>query len=98
LLSGDDEFELLAGRMIWEIRPRGVDKGTAVLALMDRAPFLGRMPVFLGDDVTDEDGIAAAVRLGGAGLRVPEVFGDPAGVRAWLARIAVHGAWPHSSR
>jgi trehalose 6-phosphate phosphatase len=94
LLSGNEAFELLAGRMIWEVRPRSVDKGTAVRALMARAPFRSRVPVFLGDDVTDEDGIAAAVQLGGAGLRVPEVFGGPAGVRTWLARIATERAWP----
>ena len=89
------EFELLAGKMMWEVRPRGTDKGKAVVALMDRPPFRGRLPVFIGDDVTDEDGIRAAVALGGAGLRVPEVFGDAAGVRAWLADIAADGTWPN---
>jgi trehalose 6-phosphate phosphatase len=93
LLTEHDEFELLSGNMIWEVRPRGIHKGTAVAALMDRAPFAGRLPVFVGDDVTDEDGIAAAASMGGAGLRVPEVFGDAAGVRAWLAAIAFDGAW-----
>jgi trehalose 6-phosphate phosphatase len=44
--------------------------------------------VFVGDDVTDEDAIAAARRLGGIGLRVDEAFGSPAGVRAWLGSIA----------
>ena len=94
LLAGHDAFELLTGNMIWEVRPRGVDKGTAVARLMERAPFAGRLPVFLGDDVTDEDGIAAAASMGGAGLHVPEVFGDAAGVRAWLTAIATGGDWP----
>ena len=84
LLAGSDEFELLPAHMMWEVRPRGVDKGTAVAALMERPPFRGRLPVFLGDDVTDEDGIAAAAAMGGVGLRVQDVFGDAAGVRAWL--------------
>ena len=79
-------FELLPAHMLWEVRPRGVDKGKAVAALMDRPPFRGRLPVFIGDDVTDEDGIAAAATLGGAGLRVQDAFGDAAGVRAWLQR------------
>ena len=83
--------------MIWEVRPRGVDKGTAVAALMDRPPFRGRLPVFVGDDVTDEDGIAAAAAMGGAGLRVQDVFGDAAGVRAWLLAIASNGVWPRNS-
>ncbi|MFN7001206.1 MAG: trehalose-phosphatase [Elioraea tepidiphila] len=73
--------------MAWEVKPRAADKGTAVAALMARAPFRGRMPVFIGDDVTDEAAIAAAERHGGVGLRVEESFGDPAGVRAWLARL-----------
>jgi trehalose 6-phosphate phosphatase len=40
--------------------------------------------VFIGDDVTDEDGMRAARQFGGQGLRVQEAFGDPAGVRKWL--------------
>ena len=81
-------FTLLPARMAWEVRPRGADKGSAVRALMARAPFAGRAPVFVGDDITDEDGIAAAAALGGIGLRVPEAFGDAAGVRRWLAGLA----------
>ena len=88
------EFELLPAHMMWEVRPRGADKGKAVAALMDRAPFRGRLPVFIGDDVTDEDGIAAAQAMGGDGLRVQEAFGDAAGVRAWLSSIATPGGWP----
>jgi trehalose 6-phosphate phosphatase len=79
---------LLAAKMAWELRPAGADKATAVAALMARAPFLGRIPVFVGDDVTDEDGMRAARALGGVGLRVPDVFGEPAAVRAWIAGLA----------
>jgi trehalose 6-phosphate phosphatase len=88
LLDGVPGFALLAAKMAWEIRPAGVDKGFAVRAIMARAPFAGRLPVFVGDDVTDEDGIAASVSLGGVGFRVDEVFGDPAGVRSWIADLA----------
>jgi trehalose 6-phosphate phosphatase len=93
LLAGSSDFELLQGLMMWEVRPRGVDKGKAVVRLMERAPFQSRLPVFIGDDVTDEDGIAAAVAMGGVGLRVPEIFGDAAGVRAWLQRTVSAGHW-----
>jgi trehalose 6-phosphate phosphatase len=79
------EFALIAAHMAWEIRPIGADKGVAVERLMDRPPFAGRMPVFIGDDTTDEDGIAAAVARNGAGLRVQDAFGTPAAVRQWLA-------------
>jgi len=89
LLAGHaDRFALLPAHMAWEVRPIGADKGKAVAEIMAREPFAGRRPVFIGDDVTDEDAIAAAQAVGGIGLRVPEAFGDAAGVRAWLARAA----------
>ncbi len=79
-------FQLLPAHMAWEIRPRGADKGSAVLTVMALPKFAGRLPVFIGDDVTDEDGMRPSREMGGAGLFVPEVFGDAAGVRDWLAR------------
>ena len=90
--SRADQFTLLPARMAWEIRPRGADKGTALAALMEQAPFAKRLPVFVGDDVTDEDAIEAARARGGAGLRVPDMFGDPAAVRAWLDALAGRSA------
>lgn len=81
-----DSFQLLASNMAWEVRPRGADKGRAVAAVMALPGFAGRLPVFIGDDVTDEDGMEAARRLGGAGLFVPMVFGSPGAVRGWLER------------
>lgn len=83
-----DRFRLVPAHAAVELRPLGADKGGAVQRLMQTAPFAGRVPVFLGDDVTDEDGIAAAVALGGIGFRVPEAFGgETARVRAWLERV-----------
>lgn len=78
-------FEVQTAKMAWEIRPAGVDKGYAVNVLMECAPFSGRKPIFVGDDVTDEDGIETARRLGGLGLRIPADFPNPAAFRAWLA-------------
>jgi trehalose 6-phosphate phosphatase len=93
LVEGSDRFVVVPARKAWELRPRGADKGIAVEALMQRSPFAGRVPVFIGDDVTDEDGMAAARRLGGVGLRVAEAFGSPAAVRAWLRAAASEGIW-----
>ena len=93
LVEGSDRFVVAPARKAWELRPRGADKGIAVEVLMRRAPFAGRVPVFIGDDVTDEDGMAAARRLGGVGLRVAEAFGSPASVRAWLCEAASCGIW-----
>lgn len=82
-------FELLPARMAFELRPAGASKALPVEALMRHPPFQGRRPVFVGDDVTDEDGMDAARRLGGLGLHVGRDFtGGPAEVRAWLARGA----------
>ncbi len=94
LIAADPRFVVMGAKMAWEIKPAAVDKGVAVAALMSRAPFAGRAPVFVGDDVTDEDGIRVALAMGGAGLRVPDLFGSAAGVRDWLARAAAEGVWP----
>ncbi len=93
LVSEDPGFELMPASMAWEFRPLGVDKGAAVTALMLIPPFAGRLPVFVGDDVTDHDGIRAAQALGGAGLLVADTFGTPAEVRAFLANAAQRGGW-----
>jgi trehalose 6-phosphate phosphatase len=94
LAQRESGFTVMQARMAWELKPKGADKGTAVDALMRQAPFAGRLPIFIGDDITDVDGMIAARRLRGAGLRVDEAFGEPADVRAWLAAAAREGAWP----
>ena len=78
---------LSAAHMAWEVKPGGIDKGVAVRTLMAQAPFAGRVPVFIGDDVTDEDGMRVSREFGGLGLRVQEHFTDAAGVRSWLASV-----------
>jgi trehalose 6-phosphate phosphatase len=94
LLSGSAAFEVLPAHMLWEVRPSGMDKGKALLALMAHAPFAGRKPLYVGDDVTDEDAIGAARAMGGAGFQVAPAFGSPSGVRAWLHAAATAGDWP----
>jgi trehalose 6-phosphate phosphatase len=64
------DLALQPGKMLFELRPGGADKGSAVHILMARQPMAGGRPVFIGDDVTDEEGFAAAARLGGAGILV----------------------------
>jgi trehalose 6-phosphate phosphatase len=61
---------LQPGKMLFELRPGGADKGSAVHKLMTREPMAGGTPVFIGDDVTDEEGFAAVRKLGGAGILV----------------------------
>lgn len=61
-----------AGKCVIELLWPGADKGGAVDLLAARAPFAGAMPVFIGDDVTDEDGFTACAKLGGFGIAVGE--------------------------
>ncbi|MGX9962299.1 trehalose-phosphatase [Roseomonas sp. F4] len=82
-----ENFTLLPAHMAWEVTPRGVSKGTAVAYLMARDPFAGRVPVFIGDDVTDEAGMAVAREVGGLGLRLQDSFGTPQRFRDWLALL-----------
>src|SRR3546814_6445591 len=51
-------LDVLIGKMVVEARPRGLHKGRAVETLMTRPLFRDRVPVFVGDDTTDEDGFA----------------------------------------
>ena len=79
------DFELVPGKMVIEARPRGVSKGEALRAFMREEPFIGRTPIFIGDDTTDEDGFIAAQELGGVGIKLGE--GETA-ARMRIANVA----------
>ena len=95
-LAETHDLHLQRGKMVAELRLPGADKGDAVRRFMADPAMAGRTPVFLGDDVTDEAGFAAAAKLGGWGVLVGETpvtaahyrLEDVAAVHAWLARIA----------
>lgn len=69
-LTGLGAIQAVPGHAIVEIREKGVSKADAVIALSADAPFAGRLPVFIGDDTTDEDGFRAAGEAGGFGIKV----------------------------
>ncbi len=92
LVESERDFEVLRARMAFEIRHCDINKGAAVRRIMRNSPFFGRVPVFVGDDITDEDGFQAARELGGMALHVDAVFGGaPANVRRWLHGFVSQG-------
>ncbi|KQW63967.1 trehalose-phosphatase [Variovorax sp. Root411] len=69
-IAHDPQLELMHGKFVFEVKPTGVHKGIAIEAFMAEAPFAGRMPVFLGDDTTDETGFAVVQPRGGIAVKV----------------------------
>lgn len=90
--AASNRLRVLDGKMMIEITSPLADKGMAITAFMSEAPFAGRRPVFVGDDVTDEDGFDAVNKLGGYAIRVGAAgtsvaayqFADVASVVDWL--------------
>ncbi len=87
-------YHIQEGNMVLELMPRGFDKGTAIKMFMQEPPFVGRRPVFVGDDLTDQGGFQSVEDEGGFSIAVGDrVRGqfrldDPAAVRGWLRGIA----------
>lgn len=63
---------LQEGKSVAELVPAAASKGGAIAWLMQEAPYLGRLPVFVGDDITDEAGFETVNALGGLSIRIGE--------------------------
>jgi len=104
-LQGQTAWVMLAGHAVFEVKPRGLNKASALRAFLAEPPFTGRVPIVVGDDVTDEDAFAAALEAGGHAIKVGpgatiarSRLSDPAAVCRWLtasadALTAKEGPW-----
>lgn len=93
--SSAGEFVMQQGKMVRELVPHGKNKGGAIAQLMRESPFSGRIPIFVGDDVTDEEGFALVGRLAGHAIKVgpgesaaPHRIANVRRVRSWLGSYA----------
>lgn len=100
-------YELQPGHHVLEFKPAGMNKGKAVHELLVRAPFASHLPVYLGDDLTDEHAFEAINRVNGISVRVGQreptranySLASPAATEGWLQRVLdaiVHGASAHA--
>ena len=90
-------LDVLPGKAMFEVKRPDISKGSAVRVLMGHAPFVGRRPVFIGDDVTDESVFAVLPEWDGKGFSVGRhldgvigIFATPGEVREALQRLATN--------
>ncbi|MGE5157793.1 MAG: trehalose-phosphatase [Gemmatimonas sp.] len=87
-------IEVLPGKCVFEIKHAGFTKANGVRELMQHAPFKGRKPLFIGDDVTDESVFAIMPDMNGLAFSVGHrakgvdgYFDTPNDVREFLAHL-----------
>lgn len=93
-IAFDTGFVIQAGIDVYELKPPGRNKGSALNMFMHDTRFHNRVPIYIGDDLTDENALSAAQKMAGIGIQVGTVmpsaarFGlaDPAAVLHWLRR------------
>lgn len=71
-IAPEPALRLIRGKCIREVQSTGMDKGKAVERFMQEKPFVGRQPVYIGDDTTDEDAFGWVNGQGGLSIKVGE--------------------------
>lgn len=87
------ELETVAGKSVLELKPAGCNKGTAIETFMTDTPFTGRIPVCVGDDVTDEDGFRAVNAMKGFAIQVGDDTHQQTLARYGLANVDEVHQW-----
>lgn len=94
-----DFIEVVPGKRVFEARPLAVDKGRCIAAFLLEAPFEGRVPVFAGDDVPDEEGFrfvntrgGISIKVGGGDTAAKYRVKSPGALAAWFEAVAKGGA------
>lgn len=90
----ESDFRLIEGKMVYEIAPRQHNKGEAIRQLLKSREFEQRQPVFIGDDITDEDGFEVVNALQGISIRVGG--GSATAAHYALDSVADVRKWLHS--
>ena len=92
ILADHSDYKLQQGKFVLEAKPTGAHKGAAIEAMMKLPPFVGKTPVMVGDDKTDEDAIEVVVARGGWAVKVGAGascaqyrLSDPDAVWSWLS-------------
>jgi len=83
-------LELQRGKYVVELKPAGIDKGSAIAEYMAEFPFRGRRPVFIGDDLNDERGFAEVNKQDGISIKVGK---GPSCARFRLPDVAAVHTW-----
>lgn len=66
------DFVVVQGKRDIEIRPAGLNRRDAVRDMSDVPPFRGRRPIYIGDDILDEQAMEFVVQRGGLAIKVGE--------------------------
>lgn len=95
------DYRVQFGKAVAEILPSAAGKGKVIEKFLQQAPYRGRRPIFIGDDLTDENGFKTVNAMGGFSVRIgagetvaQERLGSPAELRHSLSVWADGGSFP----
>lgn len=87
-------IRVIYGNCVREVQARGMDKGKAVARFMQSSPFIGRRPIYIGDDTTDEDAFqwvnanhGWSIKVGGGVTAAQHRLNSVADVSQYLAEF-----------